>query len=77
MPVLTCYLGPVQVFVPILLSATDVVLGLPHDEDPAADMSDQDSSPLLGIMPVFHKTREGVSCGPPRPDPCPAQGGVL
>lgn len=35
--------------------ATDTELGLPLDEDPAADVSDLDDSPPLGLMPVFHR----------------------
>ena len=35
--------------------ATVTELGLPLHEDPSDDMLDQDSSPPLGIMPVFHR----------------------
>ena len=35
--------------------ATVTELGLPLHRDPSDDMLDQDSSPPLGIMPVFHR----------------------
>ena len=58
--------------------AIDTELDLPHDEDHAADVSDQDNSPPLGIMPVWHKR---VIRGAMRPTKarllsCPGRGPV-